>query len=63
MGDGGASLGPFQLWTGWAAWYGVPVEALHDMETNTRVAKAILDYRGRWGGRGGWSCADLLGIP
>lgn len=62
VGDGGNSLGLFQLWTGWAAWYGVPVEALYDPVTNTAVARAVLDYRGRWGGKGGWTCADLLGI-
>jgi hypothetical protein len=62
IGDHGASLGLFQLWTGWATWYGVPVEALFDAHTNTLVAKAVLEHRGRWGGIGGWSCADKWGI-
>lgn len=70
-GDHGSSLGLFQINTGWsgpagpygwASWYGVPVEALYDPATNIAVAKAVLDYRGRWGGKGGWTCADLHGI-
>ena len=62
VGDNGNSLGLFQLWTGWAKWYGVPVEALLNIETNTAVARAVLEHRGRWGGAGGWTCADLEGI-
>lgn len=62
VGDGGRSLGWFQLWTGWAAWYGVQVDALFDPATNAAVARAVFEYRGRWGGAGGWTCADLLGI-
>lgn len=62
VGDGGRSLGWFQLWTGWAAWYGVQVDALFDPATNAAVARAVFEHRGRWGGAGGWTCADLLGI-
>jgi len=62
VGDGGASLGLFQLWTGWASWYGISVDALFDPATNAAVARAVYDHRGRWGGAGGWTCADLLGI-
>lgn len=61
-GDSGRSLGLFQLWTGWATWYGVPPDALYDPATNARVARAVREHRGRWGGAGGWTCADLLGI-
>jgi len=61
-GDSGNSLGLFQMWTGWAKWYGISVGELFDGPTNARVAKAVLDYRGRWGGQGGWSCAGLNGI-
>jgi hypothetical protein len=63
VGDGGRSLGWFQLWTGWAAWYGVQVDALFDPATNAAVARAVFEHRGRWGGAGGWTCADLLNIP
>lgn len=37
-------------------------EALYDPVTNTAVARAVLDYRDRWSGKGGWTCADLLEI-
>jgi hypothetical protein len=62
IGDEGRSLGMFQLWTGWAKWYGVQPEQLLDPVVNTAVARAVLEHRGRWGGAGGWSCADLEGI-
>ncbi len=62
VGDGGRSLGIFQLWTGWAAWYGVQVDALFDPAVNAAVARAVFEHRGRWGGAGGWTCADILAI-
>ncbi len=62
VGDNGRSLGFFQLWEGWAKWSGVEPYQLFDLTTNTKVAYAILQHRGRWGGSGGWSCADHLGI-
>lgn len=59
VGDNGNSLGLHQLWHGWA-WAG---EDLMVAETNTWVAVRVREIRGRFGGKGGWSCADLLGIP
>lgn len=78
IGDHGASYGLMQInigWQGtygpqgWLSWYNatrgaslVPADLL-DGETNLRMAKAILDYRGgRWSGSGGWTCADQQGI-
>jgi len=58
VGDSGNSLGLHQLWRGWAA----PGEDLLDPVTNTRVAVAVRAQRGRFGGAGGWTCADLLGV-
>lgn len=59
VGDGGASLGLHQLWHGWAR----AGEDLMDPVTNTWVAVRVREIRGRFGGVGGWTCADLLGIP
>lgn len=57
------SLGYLQLWRGWAAWWGLSdAEALLDGRINAEVARAVLEHRGRWGGAGGWTCADKLGI-
>lgn len=58
-GDGGNSLGAWQLWTGWFAAGEDPFDAL----TNARVAVRVRETRGRYGGGGGWTCATLLGIP
>jgi len=58
VGDSGNSLGLFQLWSGWAR----PGEDLFDPLTNARVAVRVREIRGRFGGGGGWSCADLNGI-
>ncbi|GIV82468.1 MAG: hypothetical protein KatS3mg051_2151 [Anaerolineae bacterium] len=57
VGDAGGSVGLFQLWTGWFAAFGVPVEQWDDPVVNARVALLVLERRGRWGGGGGWSCA------
>lgn len=57
-GDHGNSLGWFQLWTGWFG----PTEDPMDPATNLRVALRIRETRGRWGGGGGWACADILNI-
>jgi hypothetical protein len=63
VGDQGRSLGMFQLFAGtWAPWYGVAPEQLLDPVVNTAVARAVWQHRGRWGGAGGWTCADLIGI-
>jgi soluble lytic murein transglycosylase-like protein len=56
------SLGLFQLWRGWAPWAGYQPEQLLDPAINVRVALKVLEHRGRWGGAGGWTCADLGGI-
>lgn len=53
VGDGGQSLGWFQLWVGWAR----EGEDLMDPVTNLQVALRVRETRGRWGGGGGWSCA------
>jgi len=62
VGDGGNSLGLFQLWYGWFAPAGYSVEQAYDPVTNSRVALYVRTTRGRWGGGGGWSCAGLNGI-
>ena len=58
-GDSGNSLGLWQLWSGWFRAGEDPFDAL----TNARVAVRVREIRGRFGGAGGWSCADLNGIP
>lgn len=58
IGDGGASLGLHQLWGGWFR----PDEDPLDPVTNSRVAARVREIRGRFGGAGGWTCADRLGI-
>lgn len=58
VGDGGNSLGLHQLWTGWFAVGEDPMDPV----TNARVALRVREVRGRFGGGGGWTCADLLGI-
>lgn len=62
VGDGGNSLGLWQLWTGWFAAAGYSVEQAYDPVVNSRVALYVRTTRGRWGGGGGWSCAGLNGI-
>ena len=62
VGDGGSSFGLFQLWTGWFAPAGYSTDQAFEPIVNSRVALYARQVRGRWGGRGGWSCADLLGI-
>jgi hypothetical protein len=57
------SWGMFQLWGGWSRFAGVTVESLLDPAVNAAVALQVREHRGRWGGAGGWSCADHLGIP
>ena len=63
IGDGGNSLGLYQMWTGWAPAAGYGVDELLDPAVNTRVAVYVRSVRGRWGGGGGWTCADLLSLP
>lgn len=59
VGDSGNSLGLHQLWRGWFS----PGDDPLDPVTNTRVAVAVRAQRGRFGGAGGWTCADLLNLP
>lgn len=58
VGDGGASLGLHQMWRGWFR----AGEDPFDPVTNSAVAARVRATRGRFGGAGGWTCADLLGI-
>lgn len=58
-GDSGESLGLHQLWRGWFREGEDPFDAV----TNSRVAVRVRTIRGRYGGAGGWTCADILGIP
>lgn len=58
IGDGGNSVGMLQLWLGWF----LPGEDPFDPLTNARVALRVRETRGRFGGGGGWTCADLWGI-
>lgn len=62
VGDGGNSLGLFQLWRGWWPSAGEHLDLWADPLVNARVALHARQARGRWGGGGGWSCADRLGI-
>ena len=63
IGDGGNSLGLYQLWTGWAPAAGYGPDELLDPAVKTRVAVYVRSVRGRFGGGGGWSCAALNNIP
>lgn len=62
VGDGGNSLGAWQLWRGWFGPAGYSVDQAFDPLTNARVALYVRQVRGRFGGAGGWSCAERLGI-
>lgn len=59
VGDSGSSLGLMQMWRGWFTDSEDPFDPL----TNIRVAMRVRETRGRFGGFGGWSCADLHQIP
>lgn len=58
VGDSGASLGLHQLWSGWFR----EGEDWRDPVVNARVAARVRAERGRFGGGGGWTCAELEGI-
>ena len=62
VGDGGSSVGMWQMWRGWFSQAGIDGEAWADPVSNARVALYVRQVRGRFGGSGGWSCADHLGI-
>lgn len=62
VGDGGNSLGAWQLWRGWFGPAGYSVDQAFDPLTNARVALYVRQVRGRFGGAGGWSCAERMGI-
>lgn len=49
----GSSYGLFQLWSGWASHYGVPLVGLSDAVINTRLAFLVWRDHGRWSL---WSC-------
>lgn len=55
----GRDFGLFQLDPLWAAWAGVPVEALFDPLTNARVARLVVDYDRATGGPDWrqWQCS------
>lgn len=59
VGDSGNSLGWLQLWRGWFR----PGEDPYDPVVNAAVGLRVYQARGRFGGAGGWTCADILGIP
>ena len=60
VGDHGNSLGLFQLWKGWFS--AEELQYWYDPIVNSRVALRVYGLRGRFGGPGGWTCADKLGI-
>lgn len=62
VGDGGNSLGMFQLWYGWARPMGYTPDDLFNPLKAARTALYVREVRGRFGGGGGWTCADLSGI-
>lgn len=63
VGDGGNSLGAFQLWYGWFSKAGYSSADYADPVVNATVARYVYEVRGsRWGGGGGWSCAALVGL-
>lgn len=53
VGDGGSSLGLFQLWSGWFGWAGEPLEQWADPVTNAKVALAVHQRDLGWRQ---WSC-------
>lgn len=54
VGDGGSSLGLFQLWSGWFAWAGADPGQWDDPVTNAKVALAV-HQRDLGMGRSGWA--------
>jgi hypothetical protein len=62
IGDHGASLGIFQLWYGWFPKAGESRHEFRDLDVSARVAVYVRRVRGRFGGPGGWTCADMHGI-
>ncbi len=49
----GANRGLFQLWTGWASYYDVPLVGLSDVRVNVELAYLIWRDHGKWSA---WSC-------
>jgi hypothetical protein len=56
------SRGLWQLWVGWFRAAGFTADQWQDRHVNARTAVYVRETRGRYGGDGGWSCADLNGI-
>jgi hypothetical protein len=57
IGDGHASLGLFQIWSGWFAAFRYPLDQWSNIIVNATVARLIYERRGHFGGGGWWSCA------
>ena len=62
IGDSGNSLGQYQMWSGWARPMGFTPDDLFDPLKAAQTAIYVRSVRGRFGGPGGWTCADLNGI-
>lgn len=59
----GGSFGLAQLnGTYWFERYGEDFASWSDPVVNLRTARRLYEERGRFGGAGGWSCADRMGI-
>lgn len=67
VGDHGASRGAPQMAAVWYRGIGVdpdgPGQPWRDADVQARAAVFVRENRGRYGGAGGWTCADLRGIP
>lgn len=62
QGDGSGSLGLHQLWSGWFSRAGYSTSQWADPVVNTKVALYVREQLGRFGGSGGWTCANIHGI-
>lgn len=62
LGDSSGSLGIHQLWSGWFSRAGYATSQWSDPVVNTKVALYVREELGRFGGSGGWTCANMNGI-
>lgn len=60
--NGEDSRGLWQLWSGWFRAAGYSLADWQDPHVNAATALYVRETRGRFGGIGGWSCADKHGI-
>lgn len=60
--NGEDSRGLWQLWSGWFPAAGYSLADWQDPHVNAATALYVRETRGRYGGIGGWSCADKHGI-